>query len=212
MVGTSPLRPASTSNLHQQRLGEGGRSPHHQNQVKSQNFFSSKTRHHPQQARMSPKTSYPCSTTSKPQQDSRYTPTKFSPSSPASRSSATSSAPLRISPSHQEQRRDRHRSYNGSVSSMSTSPSSPRTSPAFSSPSNSPSPKLGSIFAASTCYQAPTPASLPLPPTQWISMSSPPPAPARQVVYRQSMMTCASSVLSAADQSQHLKTLLKVLA
>ena len=89
------------------RLG-GGKSPYHQNQIKSQNF-SSKTRHsapaNNQAAnRMSPKNNS--------QNKQRNTPTKFysnsTPvSSPAPRNNkpVTSSAPLRISPSQEQPRR-----------------------------------------------------------------------------------------------------------
>ena len=208
MVGTSPLGGSSKSNNLQQRLG-GGKSPYHQNQIKSQNF-SSKTRHsapaNNQAAnRMSPKNNNYNS-----QNKQRNTPTKFNSnstpvSSPAPRNNkqVTSSAPLRISPSQEQPRRDRHRSYSSSVSCMSTSPSSARTSPSFSH-SNSPSPKLSASFASSTCYQAPIAAALPLPPTQWISMSAPPAVAPSQ--------TCRQMVQMSADPSQHLKSLLKVLA
>jgi hypothetical protein len=232
MVGTSPL---GSNNLNN-RLG--GKSSPHQNQIKSQNFNSKKFN---QQARMSPKTSG-----TKGQENFRNSPNKFesasarssAPTSTPSRSSAPTSAPLRIA-SSQENRRDRHRSYSSTASSMSISPSSTasprnspafprnspsyarnspsysRNSPAFSFHSNSPSPKLSSSFASSTCYQAPTPACLPLPPTQWISTSSPPPSPSIKASLSCPLIMKTATPLSVspmADPSQHLKTLLKVLA
>ena len=82
-----------------------------------------------------------------------------------------------------------------SPSSIRSSPSSPRSSPPRSTVS--PSRSSPSNFASSTCYQPPTPSSLPKPPVAWT-------APSCQ------MSLNSGPALTTADPTAHLKLLLNV--
>eukprot|EP00090_Calanus_glacialis_P022355 TRINITY_DN34505_c0_g1_i1.p1 TRINITY_DN34505_c0_g1~~TRINITY_DN34505_c0_g1_i1.p1 ORF type:complete len:210 (-),score=31.41 TRINITY_DN34505_c0_g1_i1:671-1300(-) len=106
------------------------------------------------------------------------TPARYSPNSLRSSPTSLRSSPnsIRSSPNSN--------SHRSSPNSHRSSPSRSTVSPSRSSPSN---------FASSTCYQPPTPSSLPKPPVHW---------------------TCQSNLNSplTQDPSAHLKLLLNVQA
>jgi len=143
--------------------------------LNSQNFVSHKSSK-PKSPHTNNKASKPAPLIAHRQSTSPQTQRQSQPSNPRPQGQSNSPRPLlqrQVSsprPVPQGGRR-RNLSSCSSTSSMSTSPSSPRNSPT--SFRVSPSRSSPNSFASSTCYQAPTPASLPLPPIQWTCREAP---------------------------------------
>jgi hypothetical protein len=191
----------SNSSIKQNR-SSGNKSPQSQNFVKSQNF-TSKMRT-PNQGRTSPKGS--SSNSHQQKFSSPNHPLSAKKTSQGCQASGRGQAaaptmsspkncPPRSSPQQVNFRRDRHQSVSSSISSGSSSRGSPSLCH-----SNSPSPV--NSFASSTCYQAPMPESIPMPPCKWISSSPPPTSPSSMKMRTPSPM----------DPSKLLMNLLKVEA
>jgi len=102
------------------------------------------------------------------------------------------SSPIMHFPTSPNQRQSRTSPSRFSFSSSTSSSSSPR-----SSPSNTPS-RSSPNFASSTCYQPPTPSSLPKPPLSW-TMSAP------------AILSPSTTIISP-DPTTHLRLLLNVHA